>query len=292
MLATRISPGSTRSMSSGPRTTRTGAEGDAGAGRGAGDDQRRRFFGAVVFLFGGGGDCAGGDGAGLDDVELAALVRPFDVLGAAVVVLDLLADGGEVAAPADRSSFGWRCWSSGTSTQRLFSWVASRRSLRTSWRRWALISEWTIVEVFLVYDEVVGGDGAGDDRLAEPVDGVDRDLGGVVAARVDHEHDAGALRLHHVLDDDGDTDFELAVATLGAVEDRAGFEEGGPALLDGAEDFRLALDVQVRALLAGEGGLGDVFGGGGAADGHRQALHLAVGAGDRGRRCRRASGRR
>ena len=137
------------------------------------------------------------------------------------------------------------------------------------------------LEVFLVDDEVVRGDGAGDDRLAEPVDGVDGDLGGVVAARVDHEHDAGALRLHHVLDDDGDTDFELAVAALGAVEDGAGLEEGGPALLDGAEDVGLALDVEVGALLSGEGGLGHVFGGGGAADGDGQALHLAVSAGDR-----------
>ena len=83
----------------------------------------------------------------------------------------------------------------------------------------------------------------------------------VAGDRLDGEHHAGVLGLHHPLDRHGEADLQVVEAGLFAVEDGAAFEERGPARLHGQHDVVRADDVEEGALLAGEGGLRQVLGG-------------------------------
>ena len=132
----------------------------------------------------------------------------------------------------------------------------------------------------LVEFEVVGGDESADDGFAEAEGGFDDDAVGVAGDGVDGEHDACGLGLDHALDGDGEVDVDVAPAVLLAVVHGAGFEEGGPAALDGLDHGLGADDVEEGGLLAGEGGVFEVFGGGGGADGDGAAAEFVVGLGD------------
>ncbi len=84
------------------------------------------------------------------------------------------------------------------------------------------------------------------------------------ALGVEREHHAGAglIRAHHLLDADREIDLLVIEAALGAVRDRPVREERGEALAAGLRQVRQAVDVQVRLLLPGEAGVGQVLGGG------------------------------
>ena len=75
----------------------------------------------------------------------------------------------------------------------------------------------------------IGRDRAGHHRLAEPEGPLDHEPLASPAGGVDREHHAGTRGLDLALDHDGDVHVGLAEAALGAVEDRAGAEQRGPA---------------------------------------------------------------
>jgi len=111
-----------------------------------------------------------------------------------------------------------------------------------------------------VDDVVVGRHGAGDDAFAESPGGLDDDLR-FARRGVGGEHHAGLLGGDHLLDHDGDVDLVVVEALLLAVVGRPLGKQRGPAPLDPV-DQPLRGDVEERLLLPGEGGVGQVLGGG------------------------------
>ena len=102
--------------------------------------------------------------------------------------------------------------------------------------------------------EEVRVDQAGHQGLAQAehrLHGGDLPVGG---DRVGREEDAGSLRDDHLLHDHGHVDRPVVEAVPQAVGHRPLGEERSPAPTDVAEDGRRTHDVQVRVLLAGEGG--------------------------------------
>ena len=97
---------------------------------------------------------------------------------------------------------------------------------------------------------------AGDDRLAEPEDGLHDHPVAAPARRVDREQHPGDVGVDHALHDDGHVEVvERSLAR--AVEQRPLGEERRPAVAHAAHDVVGAADVQVRLLLAREArGLG------------------------------------
>ena len=237
--------------------------GDAGAGGGAAEQRLGLRHRRVI-------EIAGrlrqrGDRAGLKQIEAPLGPAPLDVLRAAVVALDSLADAGQLEhlrvaqllPPAVRLAQlpPDVC-------------LAAARSAACSVgvaHQHPILDECLPLQnrfFGLPYLIVIGADQARDDGLAQSEGGLDHDPLGVVGDRVDREHHAGRLRLHHPLHGHGEVDLRVAPAGVLAVEDRAGLEERGPAALHGVDDFRRALDVEVGGLLPGERGFGEVFGGG------------------------------
>jgi hypothetical protein len=107
------------------------------------------------------------------------------------------------------------------------------------------------------------------DAFAEPVSGVDQHGIREAGLRVDREHDAGRreVRPDHFLDADRQRDLRVIEAAIRAVDDRAVREERRVAPPYGVDEHRGAVDVEVRLLLAGEAGLGQILGGRAAAHG-------------------------
>ena len=64
---------------------------------------------------------------------------------------------------------------------------------------------------------------------------------------------------------------------IGAIRDGAIREQRGKAALAGVEQGRMALDIQVGFLLPGKARVGQILGGGAAADGDIDRLRLALG---------------
>ena len=127
---------------------------------------------------------------------------------------------------------------------------------------------------------MVRGDLAGDELLAEPEDGVHD---GAVAASgegIGGEQDAGRVGVHQFLNDDREGNGAGGHVVAGAVGDGALGPEAGPAFNRGVADGVEAADVEERVLLAGEGRLGQVLGGGRGADGDRAVGEVSDGCGD------------
>ena len=137
----------------------------------------------------------------------------------------------------------------------------------------------------LVDGEPVGGDLALDHGRAEPVGGLDGDLGAVPGQRVEGEQHPGGLGRDHRLDDHAHGDLVVADPQPGPVGDRPVGEQAGPAALDVGGHVLGPPDPQVGVLLAGERGLGGVLGGGAGADRHRHPVvaQAQVGGRDLGR---------
>ena len=95
---------------------------------------------------------------------------------------------------------------------------------------------------------------AGDQGLAEAEAGLDGDDLPVGGDRVGREQDAGRLRDDHPLHDHGHVDLPVVEAVPQAVGHGPLGEQGCPAPADVLEDRGRPHDVQVRVLLAREGG--------------------------------------
>jgi hypothetical protein len=93
---------------------------------------------------------------------------------------------------------------------------------------------------------------------------------GKAALRVDAEHDAGSgeIRAHHLLHADGQCDSHVLEALVHAVGDGPVREQRREDALAGAQQVFVAAHVEVGFLLAGEGGVREVLGGGRGAHGH------------------------
>ena len=100
----------------------------------------------------------------------------------------------------------------------------------------------------------VGVDQAGDQRLTEPEAGLHRDERAVGRDGVRREEDAGGVREDHPLHDDGHGGLAGVGAGAQAVGHGPFGVQRGPAAADVLEDRGRTRDVQVRVLLAGEGG--------------------------------------
>jgi len=203
----------------------------------------------------------------LEHVYLAVVDRPLDVLRGAVVVLDPLAERDEVADLGVGEDPLGPAVLRDVELDRL-------AGLRVLHHLHLLVRDGDLVDLGppAVVHVVVRGDGARDDRLAEPPRGLDGDLRRA-SRRVTGEHHAGLLGVDHPLDDDRDVDVLVREPPLLAVVDRPLGEKRGPALLDAPQEVVLA-HVEERLLLAGERGVWQVLGGRGRAD--RDERLLAV----------------
>jgi hypothetical protein len=115
---------------------------------------------------------------------------------------------------------------------------------------------------------VIGGDRPADHRLAQAPRGADHRLVAPAVGGVGGEHDPGRVRLHHLLDHDGEPHLLRSHTFAGAVGHGAGRPEGGPAVDDGGGQCFRPADVQVGFLLPGKAGGGEVLGCGGGAYRH------------------------
>ena len=108
---------------------------------------------------------------------------------------------------------------------------------------------------------------AGDQRLAEAEAGLHGGDLPVARDGVGREQDAGRLRENHLLHDHGHVDLAMVQAVPQAVGHGPLGEERGPTAADVLEDGGRPHDVQVRVLLAGEGGRRQVLRGRAGSDG-------------------------
>ena len=176
---------------------------------------------------------------------------PFDVLGAAEVRFDPPA---ELREPYDLR-IRQRRLVLPLRVDRLFLRPARRRGVNRT-----LLGGDRLGDDFAVAHLVdVRVHQAGDQGLAEAEAGL---YGGdlpVGRDGVGREQDAGRLREDHLLHDHGHVDRAVVDAVALAVGDGPLGEERGPAPADVLEDRGRAHDVQVRVLLAGEGGCRQVL---------------------------------
>jgi len=124
--------------------------------------------------------------------------------------------------------------------------------------------------------------------LTEPPGAGDKDR--VLEARLgingEQNARAGGIGANHLLDNNGEIDIKLAEVLVVAVRNGAVGEQAGKTLTAIIEDGVIAPDIEIGLLLAGKGGVGKVFGGGGGANGDINILavlsfHLFVGIDDR-----------
>ena len=108
------------------------------------------------------------------------------------------------------------------------------------------------------------------DQLAEAIGTVDDDEVTETRLGVEGESDAagGKIGAHHLLHADGETHVKNVEVESLPVADRPVGEEGGEAVADGIDERGRSAYVEIGFLLAGEAGVGQVFGGGGRADGN------------------------
>ena len=201
----------------------------------------------VVLLVAGRGDGEQrGDRPALDDLEVIVDQAPFDVLGAAEVRFDPPA---QLREPHDlRIRQRWLLLP--LRLDRLFLRPACRRGVDGT-----LLGGDRLGDDLAVPHLVdVGIHQAGDQGLAEAEAGLHGGDLPVARDGVGREKDAGRLREDHLLHDHGHLDLPVVQAVPQAVGHGPLGEERGPAPADVLEDRRRPHDVQVRVLLAREGG--------------------------------------
>ena len=187
-----------------------------------------------------------GDRPALDDLEVIVDQAPFDVLGAAEVRFDPPA---QLREPHDlRIRQRWLLLP--LRLDRLFLRPACRRGVDGK-----LLGANRLGDDLAVPHLVdVRVHQAGDQGLAEAEAGLHGGDLPVARDGVGREQDAGRLREDHLLHDHGHVDLPVVEAVPQAVGHGPLGEERGPAPADVLEDRRRPHDVQVRVLLAREGG--------------------------------------
>ena len=201
----------------------------------------------VVLLVAGLGDGEQrGDRPALHDLEVVVDQAPFDVLRAAEVRFD---PPPELHEPHDLRIRQRRL---------LLPLRVDRHFLRPAGRQGV---DGTLLggdrlgdDLAVAHLEDVRVHQAGDQGLAEAEAGVHGGDLPVARDGVGREQDAGRLREDHLLHDHGHVDRPVVDAVAQAVGHGPLGEQRGPAPADVLEDRRRPHDVQVRVLLAGEGG--------------------------------------
>ena len=187
-----------------------------------------------------------GDRPALDDLEAVVDQAPFDVLGAAEVRFDPPA---ELREPHDLRIRQRRLLLP-LRVDRLFLRPARRRGVDGE-----LLGADRLGDDLAVAHLVdVRVHQAGDQGLTEAEAGLHGGDPPVGRDGVGREQDAGRLREDHLLHDHGHVDRTVVDAVPLAVGHGPLGEQRGPAPADVLEDRGRAHDVQVRVLLAGEGG--------------------------------------
>ncbi len=117
--------------------------------------------------------------------------------------------------------------------------------------------------VRFVHDECVRGNRSSHNSLAESPGGVNHDLVALSIDRIGGEQDPGSFRRHQQLHDNRQGDLVWINALARPVTDGTRSPERGPAFLDCIQNSCRTVDIQIGFLLAGKGGLRQVFGGSG-----------------------------
>ena len=200
-----------------------------------------------------------GDRPALDDLEVVVDQAPLDVLGAAEVRFDPPA---QLREPYDLRLRQRRLLLP-VRLDRVFLRPACRRSVDGK----LLGGDRPGDDIAVPHLVDVGVHQAGDEGLAEAEAGLHGGDLPVARDGVSREHDAGRLREDHPLHDHRHVDLPVVEAVPQAVGHGPLGEERGPAPADVASDRRRAHDVQVRVLLAREGGRRQVLRGRAGSDG-------------------------
>ena len=187
-----------------------------------------------------------GDRPALDDLEAVVDQAPFDVLGAAEVRFDPPA---QLREPHDLRIRQRRLLLP-LRLDRLFLRPACRRGVDGK----PLGGDRLGDDLAVPHLVDVRVHQAGDQGLAEAEAGLHRGDLPVGRDGVGREEDAGRLREDHLLHDDGHVDLPVVEAVPQAVGHGPLGEQRGPAPADVLEDRGRPHDVQVRVLLAREGG--------------------------------------
>ncbi len=224
-----------------------------------------------------------GFGPGLQDEELAglAVLAPFDIHRPAVVALDDQGLGGErfgigVGEREPRLIGGVHVHELGGLAMAAIGGIDHLDGLAaldpTQDRRAPGI------DIVLVDIELVGIDRALNHGLAQAPGAGDEDHLVETGFGIDGEHHtAGAgVGAHHALDAGRQGHLAVFEALVNAIRDRPIVEQGRKDILDRQHDVIQPADVEKRLLLAGERGVGQVFGRGRAAHGDRDIL-VAIG---------------
>ncbi len=187
-----------------------------------------------------------GDRPALDDLEVIVDQAPFDVLGAAKERFDPPAQLRELHDLALRQR--WLLLP--LRLDRLFLRPACGRGVDGKPLGGNRLGD----DLAVPHPVDVRVHQAGDQGLAEAEAGLHGGNLPVARDGVGREKDAGRLREDHLLHDHGHVDLPVVHAVPQAVGHGPLGEERGPAPADVLEDRRRAHDVQVRVLLAREGG--------------------------------------
>ncbi len=186
------------------------------------------------------------DRPALDDPEVVVDQAPFDVLRAAEVRFD--------AAPEPYEPHGLRVRQGrpplALRVDRRFPRPAARQGQDGTLFGGDGLGDDLVVS----HREDVRVDQTGDQGLAEAEARVHGGDLPVARDGIGREQDAGRLREDHPLHDHGHVDRTVVDAVVPAIGDGPLGEQRGPAPADVLEDGRRPHDVQIRVLLAGEGG--------------------------------------
>eukprot|EP01107_Rhizomastix_libera_P017718 TRINITY_DN8690_c0_g1_i1.p2 TRINITY_DN8690_c0_g1~~TRINITY_DN8690_c0_g1_i1.p2 ORF type:complete len:760 (+),score=-5.99 TRINITY_DN8690_c0_g1_i1:96-2375(+) len=215
-----------------------------------------------------------GLGAGLQDVQLAvhAVLAPLDVHGTLVVLFDdhgvagQLFHFGIVDGEAVTLGLGHVLGDGGLAghllggeghLDQLGTQVAADHGLLAGGQHG------------LVHVELVRVHGALHHGLAQAIGGGDEDGVAEAGFGIQGEHHAGGALVgtHHALHAGGQGHLGVGEALVHAVGNGAVVIEGGEHFLHGVKDVVEAMDVEEGFLLASEGSVGQVLGGGGGAHG-------------------------
>ncbi|MNX09438.1 hypothetical protein D3C86_391690 [compost metagenome] len=188
-----------------------------------------------------------GDGAGLQDVELATAEGPLDVLGAAVMGLDGRTEAGQL--------FGLRVAQAGGVMQLgrdgNFAGAMPARGVEGDLHR--LGDEFGREGPGVLGDlEGVGVEGSRDDAFAGAVGAVDDEDVAIARQGIGGEHDARDVGGDHLLDHDRNIDGQDICALHMPVTQRTLGIGRSPAGADGCEDGVEALHEEEGVHLAGE----------------------------------------
>ncbi len=187
-----------------------------------------------------------GDRPALHDLEVVVDPTPFDVLGAAEVRFDPLA---ELHEPHDLRVRQCRLILV-RPLDRLFLCSTCRRGVDGAPLGGDVLHD----DLAVVHLVDVGVHEAGDEGLAKTEGGLHGGDLSVGRDGVGGEEDAGRVREDHLLHDHGHVDLPVVEAVAQAVGHGPLGEQRGPASADVLDDRRRPHDVQVRVLLAREGG--------------------------------------